>query len=463
MEDKDDYKFLKIRDAIASINQRLSIIGVILEFGLPRKTKCSDCSCTLKIIDESHQKPGISVNVFTENMDKLPHIASTGDIILLSHVMIKTHNGEVCVVYNKKFSSFALYKGKHGEDFLPYQISPRFCLREQDKKFIAGLRKWMLEFKLDEGSSNFFMLREIKEGVRVNLACKLLHIWEIAQDEWMAFVWDGTDTPPTSICTKLEDEMYNQLPLHLEPLPLSRDILRTFPVVGTILRVIIDHSIQKHILHLLKADTWVKLLNVLCEVNGGLWYGVLTPFTKLRYMSNEDHLLKDCQRIYDARLSLTLGRMPYWSFPRPSLITEVCDEHTVFGTLIDVLTNSKVTNIFNCVVRVVAAFPWRAEDFCSPLGMYRMRLTLEDPTARIHAFVYADDGEKFFDGYPSVDILTRKRNKLLGVAVSNDGKEIKNAHRNPPWMQCCLKSYRIVRNDIWGSRCYRIYGTKLLG
>lgn len=44
------------------------------------------------------------------------------------------------------------------------------------------------------------------------------------------------------------------------------------------------------------------------------------------------------------------------------------------------------------MVRVIGAFPWKAEDFRSPTGTYRIRLTLEDPTARIHAFVYAEDG-----------------------------------------------------------------------
>jgi hypothetical protein len=59
--------------------------------------------------------------------------------------------------------------------------------------------------------------------------------------------------------------------------------------------------------------------------------------------------------------------------------------------------------------------------------------------------------------------LKRKLNKLLGVAISDDGKEIKDAPRNPPWVQCCLKSYYLDKNDKWGSRHYRIFDTKLVG
>lgn len=94
-----------------------------------------------------------------------------------------------------------------------------------------------------------------------------------------------------------EHKMDEQLPLQLEPSPpLSIDLLRTFPTVGTILRVIIDKVNQKHVLHLLNTGEWVKFISILCEVHAGLWCGVLTPFTKLRYLSNEDHFVLACQR-----------------------------------------------------------------------------------------------------------------------------------------------------------------------
>lgn len=60
--------------------------------------------------------------------------------------------------------------------------------------------------------------------------------------------------------------------------------------------------------------------------------------------------------------------------------------------MLDEFCISQVTAKFKCVARVVAAHPWQAEDFRSPLGTYRIRLTLEDPTARIHALLYGEDG-----------------------------------------------------------------------
>lgn len=65
---------------------------------------------------------------------------------------MKTHGGEVYAIFNKKSSAFALYEGKGSECFLPYQTHPKFVQRDLDKKFITSLRKWFVDFQIDEGS-----------------------------------------------------------------------------------------------------------------------------------------------------------------------------------------------------------------------------------------------------------------------------------------------------------------------
>lgn len=90
--------------------------------------------------------------------------------------------------------------------------------------------------------------------------------------------------------------MHDQLPLHLEPLTASIDLLCTFLAVGTILRVYIDQDCREYILQLLKIGQWVKLFHVLCNVRDGLWYGVLTPSSKIRYIPDDDMLVLERQR-----------------------------------------------------------------------------------------------------------------------------------------------------------------------
>ncbi|KAL5189236.1 Phosphoethanolamine N-methyltransferase [Glycine soja] len=394
---REGYEFMPIRDVGRSVGQKAKLIGVILDFGFPKKSKGT---------------------------------------------------GEVNVTFNKRFSSFGLYKGKDGDDLDPYHVSSYFHHVREDESLIVKLRKWLMNFQPHEDSSNFPMLREIKEETSVNLACKILHFCETAKDEWIIFSWDGTNTPSNVICSKLEEEINCPLPLQLEPLPLSREVLCTLPVAGSILRIMFDKVVVKNHLHLLNVDKWVKFMNIHLKVVDGLWLGVFSPQSRLRYTPNEDSLIVERQRLSDEQL-----------FPKPLFITEeVNQDHATPVTLMTVLTHSKVvTAKFKCVVRVVAAMPYLAKNLLSSIGKYRMQLTLEDSTARVHAFVTGKDGETLFDGYPSIDELTRKLNRLLGVTG------IKDAPRDPPWVSVCLKSYYVSKTDVWGSRNFKIFGIKIVG
>ncbi|KAL6962992.1 hypothetical protein U1Q18_037957 [Sarracenia purpurea var. burkii] len=296
MASRDNYRFLQIVDAITSINQKVNLLGVVVEISIPKQSKGTDCFCAVKIIDESYSSPGISVNVFAENMEKLPHVESAGDIIQLSQVVMRTRGREVYALFSKQFSSFALFEGKYGTNFTPYQASQNFRPRDQDTKFIMGLRKWSVDHQLDRGTNESLSLENIRVGERLNLMCKVLHACEVTENEWMIFVWDGTDTPPVTIQTKLEDELKNPIPLQLESFPLSREILCTFPAVGTVLRIIADQGNERLGLHLLKSGRWVNFVNVVCELHAGLWRGLLMPFTKLRYLPNEDPFVLQSQR-----------------------------------------------------------------------------------------------------------------------------------------------------------------------
>ncbi|KAG4398498.1 hypothetical protein GLYMA_08G054800v4 [Glycine max] len=406
-----------------------------------------DLCCCMRIIDETNHQIAMAVNIFEENVERLPRVAAVGDVIVLCCVEVKSFKGEVNATFDKRFSSFGLYKGKDGDDLDPYHVSSYFHHIREDESLIVKLRKWLMNFQPHEDSCNFPMLREIKEETSVNLACKILHFCEAAKDEWIIFAWDGTNTPPNVICSKLEEEINSPLPLQLEPLPLSREVLCTLPVVGSILRMTFDADLVKNHLHLLNVDKWVKFMNMRLKVVDGLWLGVFTPQSKLQYTPNEDGLIVERQRLSEE-----------WLFPKPSFITEeVNQDHAIPVTLMTVLTHSEVTAKFKCVVRVVAATPCQAENLLSSTGEYRMRLTLEDSTARIHAFVTAKDGEVLFDGYPDIDELTRKLNILLGV------NEVKDAPRNPPWVCVCLKSFCVSKTDVWSSRTFKIFDTKIVG
>lgn len=105
---------------------------------------------------------------------------------------------------------------------------------------------------------------------------------------------------------RLETEMESPLPLQLETQPLARDILCRFPTIGTILRVSVSQRNVKLNIPSLAAGRWVKYINLLFEVNKGLWRGVITSSTKVRFVPNEDLIILERQRLVTWYYSLLL-------------------------------------------------------------------------------------------------------------------------------------------------------------
>lgn len=70
----------------------------------------------------------------------------------------------------------------------------------------------------------------------------------------------------------------------------------------------------------------------------------------------------------------------------------------LYGTLarFEIVNCMQVVRKYRCIVRVVALLPCKPNDFRAPNDVLRIRLTLEDPTARIHAYLYKEDGVMFY-------------------------------------------------------------------
>ncbi|XP_048598532.1 protection of telomeres protein 1b-like isoform X3 [Brassica napus] len=444
MEIRDDYKFLRVDDAFKALHLNISLIGVIVELDFPT---ASDCSCTLRIIDPWHSGSGLPVKFIARTNRALPRVESIGDIIFLSNVKIVLVNRKITALCNETSSSFALFNGEHGEGFVPYQSSPKFRIREQDKSFLSNLREWMITYKFEDGSCCFTSLKDIKEGEYLNLNCQIVHVSKDDKDRCYIFVWDGTEMPPCSFVVKSE-----RLPLCVEPEMLPTHVLRKFPTFGSVLRIIVENVAEKQAIQCLQPGQHVKLLNLFFQVNMGLWSATFSPSTKMQYtMSRETQSFSPQREKFSSRWNPITRCI---SSPSHSGITGVAHEDAPFVTLMDMLTYSNVTAKFRCVVRFIQVFPRDVRNFHDLNGKFKLLAILEDATARIHASLYADEGDKFFGCDPSdEEALIKKLNKLLG------GDRINEAPRNPPWVQCCLFSYYRVKNDQWGSRRFRIFDT----
>ncbi|XP_020530361.1 protection of telomeres protein 1a isoform X2 [Amborella trichopoda] len=490
MDQSKDIVYTDIRDAISCINQKVNIFGVVKEFGMPKKSKGTDFVCRLEIMDMSRGEPVLPVTFFAPSMEKLPHVKSNGDIIRLHRVLVKYHlhksifpyllglinifTGEVYARFNKKFSSFSLFEGKSGKRFIPYQFSSSPYITDHDRKYITQLRTWLKNFEFQKGHDKYLtQFSGICHGKYCDLVCKILHICKVSEDETVVVLWDGTDTPPIPLETNHDIEAEQNASLQSEPF-LPRDVLSTFPSIGSVVRVSIGKSLDDLLQQLQTTCQWVRFRKVKIQPILGFWQVVLLPNSTLCPLSMDDHFANFYQSAYETRISSSLLRMPYSCVPAPSPITHHQD--APLSSLREILTHAKVTYKYKCIVRVIAIDPRHAADFFSKSSrspVYAIRMTLEDPTARIHANLFAEDGEKFFGGYPPTDELQAKVNKLLGV--TEDSKELgvqrsvkdhlgdqkSNSLRGPLWVECCIKSYYLDKSNPWETRQYRIFGTRM--
>ncbi|KAL2456960.1 Protection of telomeres protein 1b [Forsythia ovata] len=446
---------VKVKDVGSYFNRCVNIIGIVVEFSIPCKSNGSDYCTILKIIDQSQNDHELCVNVFMTSINALPHIRAHKDIILLCNVRIENYEQNPFVIFCKT-SSFALFDGRVSDDFRPYQVSPTFQLVDSDKDSVRRMRNWSQINSFDAGiSQHVVSLEDIEGKAFVDLVCKVLHVCEVSSGKWMLFVWDGTDAPPISINTKITDEDQNALLLQIEPVRLPEDVLRNFPHVGTVLRIVADEVYEELGVHFQIVGNWVRMRNLQCKTKSGLWKGVLTPATKCRPLSEKDNSVIDRLRACNERI-LERGRIPSTASLNSDILTVTGNERVGFATLLDLLLSPLLYGGYKCVVRVVAVYPSQTKDFRSPVGNYRIRMTLEDPTARIHALLCLENAEEFFCGYPDVDTLTNKMNRLLGV----EGCEF--SPRNPPWVHCCIGFHSSDESDAIGSRDFHVCNTRLV-
>lgn len=441
-----------IRDALTRLNCKFNLIGIVREFSFPRKSTGSDYYAILKIVDESYRDEELSVHIFTYKLEDLPQVMSYKDYIVLHQVKIEEYDGKSYAVYNKKYSSFALFDEKSFVNFIPYQSSRGFFLQRPDMGYMTRMRHFFATFPSSGGMSEYLLsLKDITPEKDFDLVCKVLHIEEVSSNVWMLFVWDGNDTLPLSLDVNLNDEEKNPLPLHIEKTPLPWQVLCTFPCAGTVLRVTATKAHEKLGLYFNGSGKWLRIRHMRCEVQFGLWHGRLNPSSRVRYLPNNDDTVLQCMSNFKSREVGKQGRFPSWSSP-PYCLTVVDDEDVPFGTLMDLLRHPEDDATVKCVVRVVAVCPPQVKDFCMPVGsgQYRMRLTLEDPTTRVHASLCDDNGMKFFGGCFSTDVLASKMEKLLGVP----DKESSDSLRSPPWIECCVnlnsRGYHICRTTLVG-------------
>lgn len=502
----EQYEYVRLQDAAVCVGQRVNFYGVVSEYEQPKKTRGSDLICTMTVDDMSFNSPGLRVLVFSSAIDRLPQVKSIGDVIRFHRVIINIHNGVAqALVRIKHGASFLIFDGKDGVGHTPYQVSSQnYTMQDHDRQIIDLIRSWSRSQPVHTGFNDYLVpISGIKEGSYFDLCCKILVVdHRESSHVIILYVWDGTDAPPSYLAVPSDAqgrENHNQEALEeVRPEclpPLTRETVSTFPPFGTALPVVPDIPIDELPVHIPTPGSWIKFRNLTCRVNGGNYEAVFVHESKISLLSPSCELVSKCERAYQERILDGDGRLPQWA-PKPIHSITVTDyEQVPFSTLREILNHPQVTFKFRCLTRVISILPTRIEEFCVPQRsntssvmlppdkggsvkeevseyMYRIRLTLEDATARINAYLCGEDAERFFNGHPATnlhnfsatkDALQRKVHELRGLEEhSSYGSAKSDIRYNPPWIKCCLKSYYLQKENPWDTRHYRIFGTILL-
>lgn len=84
---RNEYALHQLEDLHYCSEMKFNIIAIVIEAGLPKFTKGTDQCCNIRLIDETRYETSMSVNLFSDTAQSLPHVPP-GDIILLRNVTV---------------------------------------------------------------------------------------------------------------------------------------------------------------------------------------------------------------------------------------------------------------------------------------------------------------------------------------------------------------------------------------
>ncbi|CAM8898115.1 unnamed protein product [Rhodiola kirilowii] len=281
----------------------VNLLGVVVEYSVPKPTRISNFMMSLKIVDRSLQE--INVNMFMGAVTDFPVVKAFGDVIYLNNVKVDMYDNKPSAVFRKERSYFSIYSGSAVGDFVPYLPRSPFSLTDLVKKEIDRLRLWYRNSQLNTGESKYLItISNLLQMQFFDLVCKVLFTRvenENAPHCFCLYVWDGTDAPLEDMNTEFREENQNPPTIDNGFDSIPGDILRSFPQAGTVLKVIIEVSDDGLGDHFNLTGSWVRLRNIHCKSSHNKWH-LTSTILKIRRLLDNDLIVQERQRTYEQRI-----------------------------------------------------------------------------------------------------------------------------------------------------------------
>ncbi|XP_062607354.1 protection of telomeres protein 1-like [Saccostrea cucullata] len=185
-----EYTYTKLADLQA--NSIVNVFGVVKFARPPTKTRGSDYSMVLSIIDpslhENDQK--LKCLLFNREKNSLPFL-DIGKIVRLHRLKITQFHGDLQGQSGPGFSWLAFDEDKESP-LRPVSSSSNFTFTESDKKMVEELRDWVATLN-DIQHPNKTCFADMKPQQYYDIYCQVLATCILEENVgFMLRVWDGT-------------------------------------------------------------------------------------------------------------------------------------------------------------------------------------------------------------------------------------------------------------------------------
>ena len=206
------------KDAISFRSQPIvNVIGIVLGFSLPARTKTDNWMITLNIVDRSLSKKDsggetndsrfvINLNIFRKMIDELPTVKKAGDVVILKGAIIQEYRGEMQLL-GRTSTSIQILSRDDENEFGPELIGEggRDTQNDVEPQFLNELWHWgqqRLATKSTIKDAERFDLSEVDalDGAG-DVTVMISGAYETADPEHRRLpfgflrVWDGTGVP----------------------------------------------------------------------------------------------------------------------------------------------------------------------------------------------------------------------------------------------------------------------------
>ncbi len=156
MESKRTYPYTKLSQLSHGMD-KVNVAGVVVNFRPPDRTRGQDCSCSVRIIDDSTDRP-IMCTLFNRELLKLPMACNDGDVIFLRRLKVSDQSSLV----GSNFSSWILFQNGGN---VPLKPSANSTVSDVERGRMQELRAWKEQTSTQIGGWGSLLIRNSNRWV----------------------------------------------------------------------------------------------------------------------------------------------------------------------------------------------------------------------------------------------------------------------------------------------------------